>query len=187
MPAVSQLILTATHQMWKERCNHRHRRDHNHQSLAEKAQLARELEALYNLEQKVLPCGKHALLIPLSEHKERSPWKIKRWALRWSDALKQSAKAAEEKEAPGPRRIYSYFLDASKLRFAQQPKVKCRKKPRAKPRSRMRVAPTTARLNSAGIKRSASQAAPATRRLVARPQALLAGCFPRGLFPGHPS
>lgn len=121
-PSAFQATLAATRQAREERCSHRRRRGRGQQPMAELVQLGRELEGLHSLEEKALACGKHAFRIPLQEHKRRPPWKIKRWILRWGDALRQSAKAAGERPAAGSRRTHSYFLGASRACFAH----KCR-------------------------------------------------------------
>ena len=46
-------------------------------SIAERAEVIRELEELHGMAEEVLPSDQHAFHIPLEEHRERQPWKIK--------------------------------------------------------------------------------------------------------------
>ena len=172
--------------MWKTRCNHRHRRDKGQASISEQVAIQRELEELYKLEDKVLPCDTQAFTIPLSEHKERAPWKIKRWILRWKEVLKQSTVVAEETAAAGTKKIYSYFLDAQQSYFVRKPKTKFRRPRRKRTVRHTKVVPITSKFQRVATKSSTSRAPVADTRKIPS-QLTLAAFFPRDRFPDHPS
>ena len=157
--------------MWKARCKDRHRSDAGRRSLAEITELTRELEQLYALEDKVLACDKHAFRIPLAIHRELEPWKLRRWASRWRDVLKESAKASEEQATSSSHKIYTYMLDSDDIPFQRPPVTRCERKQRRRQHRNHRTAPITEKFKRVSKRKSTSTApaAVATSRKTQQP------------------
>ena len=107
--SIYTIIFNVLHDLWKQRCNDRHRSIDSRPSAYQHSVLEQDIRLLYALREQVLPDDRVAYRDDVEIHLGDSPRQLKDWLFRWRPVLHASVAKHARFTALNTKSLTTYF------------------------------------------------------------------------------